>query len=84
MVWFSIVTTSRSVSAARRMGGDVEGFDGRHVQHGHVEVVGGEPVGGGQGPHGHQPGGDEHDVAAGAQLGGLAEGTVAAVPVASV
>ena len=44
-----------------------------HVQHGDVDVVGLEPRGGLQRAHRHQAGGDEDDVAAGAQLGGLAE-----------
>ena len=73
MVWFSRVTMSRSVSGGGQDGRGVEGLDGRHVQDRHVDVVGLEASRRLQGAHGHQAGGDEYDVAAGAQLGGLAE-----------
>ncbi len=79
MVWFSMVTMSRSVSAARRMVWCVEGLDGGYVQHRHVDVVGLEPLGDGQRTHGHQSGGDEHHVATGAQLGSLAQFEVVVV-----
>jgi hypothetical protein len=62
------------IGAGRRQDGrGVERLDGGHVQDGRVDVVGGELLGGGQRAHGHQPGADEHDVAAGPQLSGLAE-----------
>ena len=54
-------------------GRGVERLDGRYMQDGDVDVVGLEAGGRLQGAHGHQAGGDEYDVAPGAQLGGLAE-----------
>ena len=51
----------------------VERFEGRGVDHGDVDVVGGEPFGSLQRPHGHQAAGDEDDVASGSQHLGLAE-----------
>ena len=64
-VWFSRVTASRSVSISAQHGLGVERLDRRGVHDGDVDVVRGELLGGLQRPHGHQPAGDEHDVAPG-------------------
>ena len=54
-------------------GRGVERLEGGGVDDRDVDVVRGEPLGGLQGPHGHQSAGDEDDVATGAQHLRLAE-----------
>ena len=51
----------------------VQRLDRRDVQHADVDVVGFQARRGLQRAHGHQPGGDDHDIAAAAEFGGLAE-----------